>query len=299
MKADKREIVTFVIAALAALAAVWFFLGNMQKEKEVMRTDLYTLVAPASDAILSINRPTAFTKYILSRKPERDAFASEIPDIYLSIIKNNQNLSRLLLSFHSQGIVFYAQAGNSLGSRIEKNTLQKAFGTFAPQRQKKEDITFTYYPDAGNRFFGYYQHDGVWVASYSKKLLEEVARIQRNQQCYLLPDQDRLRKSFDKNAPLNLMVESDSINLYVSLSDSTEWRIRKGWLGADLFMNENHLCYFGNISYNSIPDSLYTSLGDTLALRLEQVFPQFKVSNQTIRGNKRVFYTGCFIPKDQ
>ena len=90
MKADKREIVTFVIAALAALAAVWFFLGNMQKEKEVMRTDLYTLVAPASDAILSINRPTAFTKYILSRKPERDAFASEIPDIYLSIIKTTR-----------------------------------------------------------------------------------------------------------------------------------------------------------------------------------------------------------------
>ena len=69
MKADKREIVTFVIAALATLVAVWFFLGKMQKEKDTVRTDLYTLVAPASDAILSVNRPAAFTKYILSRKP--------------------------------------------------------------------------------------------------------------------------------------------------------------------------------------------------------------------------------------
>ena len=58
MKADKREIVTFVIAALATLVAVWFFLGKMQKEKDTVRTDLYTLVAPASDAILSVNRPT-------------------------------------------------------------------------------------------------------------------------------------------------------------------------------------------------------------------------------------------------
>ena len=49
MKADKREIVTFVIAALATLVAVWFFLGKMQKEKDTVRTDLYTLVAPASD----------------------------------------------------------------------------------------------------------------------------------------------------------------------------------------------------------------------------------------------------------
>ena len=67
MKADKREIVTFVIAALATLVAVWFFLGKMQKEKDTVRTDLYTLVAPASDAILSVNRPAAFTKYLIPR----------------------------------------------------------------------------------------------------------------------------------------------------------------------------------------------------------------------------------------
>lgn len=299
MKADKREIVTFVIAALATLVAVWFFLGKMQKEKDTVRTDLYTLVAPASDAILSVNRPAAFTKYILSRDSERDAFASKIPDIYLSIIQNNRNIPWLLLSFHPQGVILYAQAGNNLVGRIEKNTLQKAFGSFAPQKQKRDGITFTYYPDTGNRFFGYYQHEGIWVASYSKKLLEEVAQIQRNRQSYLLPDQDRLRKSFDKNASLNLMVQSDSLDLYVSLPDSTEWGIRKGWLGADLFMNENHLCYFGSLPYNSTADSLYTSLGDTLVLRLEQAFPQFKVSNQTARENNRMFYTGCFTAKGQ
>lgn len=136
MKADKREIVTFVIAALATLVAVWFFLGKMQKEKDTVRTDLYTLVAPASDAILSVNRPAAFTKYILSRDSERDAFASKIPDIYLSIIQNNRNIPWLLLSFHPQGVILYAQAGNNLVGRIEKNTLQKAFGSFAPQKQK-------------------------------------------------------------------------------------------------------------------------------------------------------------------
>ena len=103
MKADKREIVTFVIAALATLVAVWFFLGKMQKEKDTVRTDLYTLVAPASDAILSVNRPAAFTKYILSRDSERDAFASKIPDIYLSIIQTT-GISRgyFYLSIHRE-----------------------------------------------------------------------------------------------------------------------------------------------------------------------------------------------------
>jgi len=64
-------------------------------------------------------------------------------------------------------------------------------------------------------------------------------------------------------------------------------------------MNENHLCYFGSLPYNSTADSLYTSLGDTLVLRLEQAFPQFKVSNQTARENNRMFYTGCFTAKGQ
>lgn len=105
--------------------------------------------------------------------------------------------------------------------------IAKGFRLVRSAETKKDGITFTYYPDTGNRFFGYYQHEGIWVASYSKKLLEEVAQIQRNRQSYLLPDQDRLRKSFDKNAPLNLMVQSDSLDLYVSLPDSTEWGIRK------------------------------------------------------------------------
>ena len=136
MKADKREIVTFVIAALATLVAVWFFLGKMQKEKDTVRTDLYTLVAPASDAILSVNRPAAFTKYILSRDSERDAFASKIPDIYLSIIQNNRSIPWLLLSFHPQVVILYAQAGNNLIGRIEE-THCKRLSARSLRRNKK------------------------------------------------------------------------------------------------------------------------------------------------------------------
>ena len=299
MKTEKREIVTFVIAALATLIAVFLFLGKMQKEKKTVRTDLYTLVPSTSEAILSINRPAAFNKYILSRKPERDAFASKIPEIYLSIIQNSHNLPWTLLSFHPQGVIFYAQTGSNESKQIEKNTLQKAFGSFAPQRQKKNEITFTYYPDAENRFFGYYQYNDVWIASYSKKLLEEVAFIQQNHPNDLPLEQDRLRKSFDLNAPLNLMLQTNSLNLYVPLPDSNKWRIKNGWLGVDLFMNENHLCYFGCLTHNSTTDSSYTLLGDTLALRLEQIFPQFEVSNQITQENSRVFYTGCFCSKKQ
>ena len=79
MKADKREIVTFVIAALATLVAVWFFLGKMQKEKDTVRTDLYTLVAPASDAILSVNRPAGYLPFHHPKQPEYPVVTSIFP----------------------------------------------------------------------------------------------------------------------------------------------------------------------------------------------------------------------------
>ena len=68
MKADKREIVTFVIAALATLVAVWFFLGKMQKEKDTVRTDLYTLVCPGIGCDPKCKSPCRFHQiYLIPR----------------------------------------------------------------------------------------------------------------------------------------------------------------------------------------------------------------------------------------
>lgn len=289
----KRDIVLFSIAALATLAAVWFFFSNMQEKKRAVRIDLYTLVPPVSDATLAVNRPTIFARHILTQPSLYQAFASKIPEIYLSIIRNNQQIPSLLFSFHPQGVILYALADNGQANQIKENILKKTYPSFAPQKQTKSEINFVFYPDTGNLFFGYYHHNGIWVASYSKKLLEEVAQIQLNNQNYLLPNQDQMRKTFDLNAPLNLMIQADSLNLYVTLNDSSLWRLRNRWLGADLFMNEGHLCYFGNLPYYTDIDSLYAPLGDTLALRLEQLFPQLHITSQVKIDKDKVLYTGC------
>lgn len=293
MNAYKREIVIFIIAALATLSAVWYFFGKMEKTKTAVQTDLYTLVAPASEAILGVNRPDIFAKYILPDSSAWQAFASRIPPVYLSLIREYPGLTELLFSFHAQGVLFYTKATEAQVSRMEENFINKKFGSFAPQKQTVGEITFTYYPDTGNRFFGYYQYHGIFVASYSRKLLEEVARIQTKPIRYLLPEQETIRRSLDRNAPLNLMFESDRLNLYVTLSDSTEWHIRGRWLGADLFTSKGNLCYFGSIPYEPEADSLYSALGDTLTLRLKQLFPQLPVTSQFSIDNGQVLYTGC------
>lgn len=293
MKAYKREIVIFIITALATLSAVYYFFGDMKEGMNVAQTDLYTLTAPSPDAILSVNRPATFSKIILAKQPIYRAFASEIPEIFLYVTKKSPALSSLLFSFHPHGVVMYAKADKETVRHIENDVLKKTFSSFEPQKQQIGDITFTYFADTGNRFFGCYQYNGIWVASYSKKLLEKVADIQKSNKSYLLNEQVKLRKAFDENAPLNLMIRSELLNLYVNTGDSAQWKVSERWLGADLFESEGNICYFSSLSCHAPADTLYRAIADTLSQRLGQHFPQLHITTQFNEEDGKLFYTGC------
>lgn len=293
MKAYRREIVIFIITALATLSAVYYFFDDLKKGKDVTQTDLYTLTAHAPQAILAVNRPAVFAKIILTKKAVYQAFASQIPEIYLTIIQSNPDITSLHFSFHPQGVVMYAKADKNITRHIEENVLKNVFKSFAPQQQIRGGVTFTYYPDAGNRFFGYYQQNGIWVASYSKKLLEDVSNIQRKRRNDFTKEQSQIRQTLDENAPLNLMIYSNLLNLYVSANDSTLWSISNRWLGADIFESEGNICSFSNLPVQEQSDMLFRSMADTLTVRLKQYFPQLHISSQIYEEDGKVYFTGC------
>lgn len=293
MKTYRREIVICIATALATLAAVWFFFGNIEREKVATQTNLYSLIAPAPDALLAVNRPGTFAKAMLSRQSVYNAFSSEIPTVFLSIIQGQKDLSFILFTFHLQGVVLYAKASNQQVESIDKAVLRPLFNSFAPQTQTKDGITFTFYSDLGSRFFGYYQYNGIWVASYSKKLLEEVARQQTTGQISLSPEIKKIYRKLGRNAPLNILIQADKLNLYVTKGDSTQWRISNKWLSADLFTSEGTICYFGCLPYSGYADTLYTPLADTLSLRLNTRYPHLKFTSQANRDSMQVLFTGC------
>lgn len=293
MKTYKREIVIFFLTALATLSAVFYFLGDLEDEKNLSQTDLYTLTAPTPEAILAVNRPSTFAKIILTKGPIYQAFASQIPEIYLTIIQSIPNITSLQFSFHQQGIVMYAKVDKSIVEQIEENVLKNLFKYFAPQQQIRGGVTFTYYPDTGNRFFGYFQQNGIWVASYSKKLLEEVFNLQRKKRNGFTKEQMQIRQSLDENAPLNLMIQSKVLDLYPKTNDSTLWRISDSWLGADIFESEGNICFFSNLPYLEKADTIYRNIADILSIRLEYYFPQLHISNQIYEEDGKIYYTGC------
>lgn len=287
MKALKREIVIIALTALATLLAIGYFFVDLKEERNVAQTDLFALAASGHKAVLTINRPAVFVRMFLSKPPVYEAFVSEIPDIYLRLLQKHTEIAEAQFSFHPQGIVMYAKADKSTASRLENELQNNLFPSFAPQKQTKGGIAFTYYPEAGNRFFGFYQCNGIWVASYSKKLLEEVAYLQRSNKNKLSEEEKQLKESLDKNAPLNLLIRSELLDLYVNTSDTTQWRVGRKWLGADLFESEGNICYFGNLP------GLYRPVADTLSARLEQRFPQLHITGQCYEENGKIYLTGC------
>lgn len=293
MKIRRQEIGICVISTIATLLAVWYLFGTMQKEQKTVHTDLYDLIAPSPHALLTLSQPAVFAKTMLTTNSYYNLFAPYIPKAYLSIIQNNPSLSSILLSFHDQGIVFYAKADARQASHIKSNTLAPLFNAYSPQQQNKNGIVFTYYPDSNSQFLGYYQYKDVFVASYSKKLLEKIAMQQLHRKKSLSPGLDLLCHTSNKSAPVRLLIPSQSLNLYVQPNDSTEWRIRDKWLAADLFTSEGHICCFTELPYKAALDTLYAPMADTLSLRLRKLFPLTHLATQISQEGESIYFITC------
>lgn len=292
MQVNRREISFFVIAVLAAGVAIWYFYRTFREEKAAEETDIYALLAPDPYALLAINRPTVFTRSFMEQEQLRNIFELEAPDVFFSIMASKARLPFFLFSFHEQGAVLYARASTAQVSRINREILNPLFYAYRSQKIDKYGVQFVYYSDTDNRFMGYYHSRGILVVSYSRTLLEEVAR--RHLQKIEVPEDIRNGiAAFDKKSPVNILFRPDSLNLYVTTTEGKTWRIGQQWLTADLFRSEGNICAFGFLRYRPECDSLYVHLADTLALRLKERYPLPDVTFEVNREEDFVYFTGC------
>ncbi|MDH6307038.1 hypothetical protein M2459_003736 [Parabacteroides sp. PF5-5] len=294
MKAYLKEITISVISILIMGIAVWAYLKSMEKEKSLIETDIYTLIPPDMEGLLAINRPSVFSRMILSKKDLYQSFASKIPSEFLSFTNSGASFQSFLLSFHPDGILCYSSASKQEAGRFEKEILQNSFDSFQPVKRTKEGVEFTYYPVADKQFFGFYIYNGVWVGSFSRKLLEAAANQQFKNTPSLPEEVERVRASFDKNAPLNILFPTKEMNLYVERENLPAWRITDKWLSADMFLSDGNFCCYGFLPYQaqSTP-SWYVAMGDTLSKRINNLFPSIHLSFQINKADDKVYLTGC------
>ena len=294
MRRLKEDIGIIVLSLLIAAVSASYFLGFLQREKEAETQDLYYLLPTQPKSVLAINQPTAFAHLLLEKTPGMDILQRWIPEAFLYLLRQEPETPFLLFSFHPEGVICYAKANKKQAEKLEHDILRTYFSAYEPQEEILHDIRFRYYADTGSRFLGCYQHEGVWVASYSKRLLEQVVRKQ------LLPqeqaDEDELSpffRQFDRNATANLLFPSDGWQIQVARHDTILWKYNLPWVCTDLFPSEGNICGFCSFPYAVPNDSLYEAMGDSLAIQLEALFPRLHVTPQTSQDSSEVYFTFC------
>ena len=294
MRRLKEDIGIIVLSLLIAAVSASYFLGFLQREKEAETQDLYYLLPTQPKSVLAINQPTAFAHLLLEKTPGVDILQRWIPEAFLYLLRQQPETPFLLFSFHQEGVICYAKANKKQAEKLEHDILRTYFSAYEPQEETLHDIRFRYYADTGSRFLGCYQHEGVWVASYSKRLLEQVVRKQ------LLPqeqsDEDGLSpffRQFDRNATANLLFPSDGWQIQVARHDTILWKYNLPWVSTDLFPSEGNICGFCSFPYAVPNDSLYEAMGDSLAIQLEALFPRLHVTPQTSQDSSEVYFTFC------
>lgn len=294
MRRLKEDIGIIVLSLLIAAVSASYFLGFLQREKEAETQDLYYLLPSQPKSVLAINQPTAFAHLLLEKTPGVDILQRWIPEAFLYLLRQEPETPFLLFSFHQEGVICYAKANKKQAEKLEHDILRTYFSAYEPQEEILHDIRFRYYADTGSRFLGCYQHEGVWVASYSKRLLEQVVRKQ------LLPqeqsDEDELSpffRQFDRNATANLLFPSDGWQIQVARHDTILWKYNLPWVCTDLFPSEGNICGFCSFPYAVPNDSLYEAMGDSLAIQLEALFPRLHVTPQTSQDSSEVYFTFC------
>jgi hypothetical protein len=278
-----KEIIISIVAILIMLLAIMAYFKAINEEKLNSRIDVYTLVPPTATTLLTINRPALFARMVLSNPLLNKIFAQEIPEIFLSVVRENQQMASIVFSFHPQGILAYMQVGSKTAHTIANDILPEKFGPYSPQVQTENGINFYYYPDAENHFFGFYIHNGMWVGSYSRRLLERAALQQQREEASLPEEIKRLRASFNTTAILNIICPAGELGIG-NLS----------WVSADLFISEGTFCCHGTLPYTDADSSQYMLMGETLSRRIERKFPNIQLSFQVSREDETVYYTGCF-----
>lgn len=294
MRRLKEDIGIIVLSLLIAAVSASYFLGFLQREKEAETQDLYYLLPTQPKSVLAINQPTAFAHLLLEKTPGVDILQRWIPEAFLYLLRQEPETSFLLFSFHPEGVICYVKANKKQAEKLEHDILRTYFSAYEPQEEILHDIRFRYYADTGSRFLGCYQYEGVWVASYSKRLLEQVVRKQ------LLPqeqsDEDELSpffRQFDRNATANLLFPSDGWQIQVARHDTILWKYNLPWVSTDLFPSEGNICGFCSFPYAVPNDSLYEAMGDSLAIQLEALFPRLHVTPQTSQDSSEVYFTFC------
>lgn len=291
MRPARKDITILALLSAATLALICILYRNIRYERLAAEADPFRLIEPTPEAVLAINQIDALSQFILQREPLRAIFTEHIPHAFLSLIRTDLPLSSALIAYYPRGSILYASMEQRIARRLFKH-LDQAFA-FPPQEERDGPIHISYYPDTNHRFLGCYYHEGLFVASYNRRLLTQAIERHVSDTASSLPELARITRR-DTHVPLRLFLPSDSVHIHVPLEDSTLWHPREPWLALDLFPSEGNLCCLNEQPREAHTDTtLYQAISDTAQAYVRRLFPMLNTTTQISYDETAVYYIIC------
>lgn len=293
MKSRTKDIAFSLLAAAILAATVLYFLKGIQSEKLSEKADLFLSVPADCYAAVYIHRIAPFVR-MMQQETASEVFRQTIPSDFLNIIRQLPAHKSCLIAYCAEGIVLFANPAEKQLPTLREKVFTPLSSGYPPQIQPFGGNKILYYPLKGNEFLGCYYRDGLLVCSRNKKLIEESV-LQSRYRTSAPAGMELLRKGINSNAPACIFFRSGKFNLDLLPAGPEASATGEDWLSADLSLHEGELCAFGLVPSPALsaPDSLYSSLSDTLALRLSHLFPRLKIDAQFSLENGHVYYSAC------
>ena len=192
MRRHQREIGFILMGCLVVGSVVSFFFHQLKREKSETAVTVYSFVPPHPEALLCIQEtdtwlkqipphPEAllciqetdtWLKQIASGERERRLFESHIPVFFIHLFEATP-AHEVLFSFHNEGVICLVKATPFEAKRLSATT-RNLLANYPPEKQIIGTTQLTYYTDGPQRFLGTFYREGIWVASYHKRLLEQA-----------------------------------------------------------------------------------------------------------------------------
>ncbi len=247
--------------------------------------------------IIRVNRIEMFNEQLEKFPILHNSVLKEIPEIYFSLLRHQPKMQQVQISLHPQGVLFAATIHPKQQKELKKKILPALFPAYAPVIQEKYGIPVHYLSEPTNSFFGYFEIEGGWIGSYSRKLLEETLRQYITGKGHLGIPTVTIRNAMDANSPVNLLIKKEELGIIekpgLSLADEVPW------MGSDLLFTKNNMCLFTVFSPAFAPSYSPDSIAFILTEKISREFPSHSFSYQLEAEGDHYYYTGCIsIPTE-
>ena len=210
MSARTRNIILGLIA-VAVIALTGYFFKSLKAGQQGARIDLTTLLPERPDALLVVTRPADFHRRIARSAHFQNVLAAPIPEAWLKLLgRDDLNASDIHLVLSPTAPLLLIRTGTHMVEKIQDWAL---FG-YPPERLADGPIHYAYFPDTEGLFMGCYQHEGLFVASYSRKLLQDVAKRQL---------QPSTRQSWDREPLSQALARQKTPYYWLFHTGETRW----------------------------------------------------------------------------